>query len=63
MDKYERIRLLGSGTYGKAWLVRNRVSRKLFVIKEIKVAKKKELEEALTEAELLSKLDLDLIVK
>ena len=37
MDKYERIRLLGKGTFGAAYLVCDRVSRELFVAKEIKV--------------------------
>ena len=55
VDNYERVRILGAGTYGKAWLVREKKSQQLFVMKEIKVSNKRELEEAKTEGELLRK--------
>ena len=33
MEKYERIRVLGSGSFGKAWLVRNKSTRQQLVMK------------------------------
>ena len=63
MDNYERIRMLGKGSYGKAWLVQDRNSREHFVIKEIRVQNQKEMDEALAEAEVLSKLHHINIIK
>eukprot|EP00047_Mylnosiga_fluctuans_P017066 m.58485 g.58485 ORF g.58485 m.58485 type:complete len:467 (+) comp6905_c0_seq1:109-1509(+) len=63
VDKYERVRVLGSGTYGKAWLVKMKKTGEQFVMKEIKVANKRELDEAKTEAELLSKFAHPNIIK
>jgi serine/threonine protein kinase len=63
VDKYERVRILGSGTYGRAWLVKEKKSQQQFVMKEIKVSNKRELDEAKTEAELLSKFDHPHIIK
>eukprot|EP00048_Salpingoeca_helianthica_P017567 m.237882 g.237882 ORF g.237882 m.237882 type:complete len:523 (+) comp21461_c0_seq1:196-1764(+) len=63
VDKYNKLRVLGSGTYGRAWLVKEKETQQQFVMKEIKVANKRELEEAKTEAELLSKFDHPNIIK
>lgn len=58
MEKqYERIRVLGSGAYGKVWLVRDKSTGLEWVNKEIKVMNKRELEEALAEAKILSRLN------
>lgn len=37
IGRFEKVRLLGSGTFGKAWLVRSLQSRQNYVIKEMKV--------------------------
>ena len=63
MECYERLRLLGKGTYGKAWLVQERASKAPFVMKEIRVQNQKEMDEALAEAEVLSRVDHVNIIK
>jgi serine/threonine protein kinase len=63
VDKYEHVRVLGTGTYGRAWLVKLKRTGEQFVMKEIKVANKRELEEAKTEAELLGKFCHPHIIK
>lgn len=40
LDKYERIRVLGKGTFGRAWLVRDKHTKEELVAKEIKVENK-----------------------
>ncbi len=63
VDKYDKVRILGSGTYGRAWLVKLRKSGEPFVMKEIKVANKRELDEAKTEGDLLRQLTHPNIIK
>jgi serine/threonine protein kinase len=78
MENYERVRMLGKGSagslaseflspldrsYGKAWLVTEKTSKQQFVIKEIRVQNQKEMDEALAEAEVLSKLHHINIIK
>ncbi|XP_076453647.1 uncharacterized protein LOC143288875 [Babylonia areolata] len=55
--EYEKLRLLGSGSYGKAWLVRCRSKKKQAVLKEIKLdsLSDKEMEQALLEVKILAK--------
>ena len=36
--KYDRVDLIGSGTFGRAWLVRRRTTGRQYVLKEMKVA-------------------------
>jgi len=36
--KYERLDVIGSGTFGRAWLVRRVTTDRKYVLKEIKVA-------------------------
>lgn len=64
MDKYEQIRTLGEGGYGKAILVRRRADGVLFVMKEIRLSalSPKDREEAMQEANLLSNLHHPFIV-
>jgi serine/threonine protein kinase len=38
MEDYERIRLLGVGTFGRAWLVEDMHSRWTYVAKEIRLS-------------------------
>lgn len=63
MEKYEQIRILGSGTYGRAWQVKLKKTGEQFVMKEIKVENKRELEEAKTEAKLLSQFSHKNIIR
>ncbi|EGD73608.1 NEK protein kinase [Salpingoeca rosetta] len=56
MDKYSRVKLLGKGTFGKAWKVRNCEDHKEYVAKQIKCESRQDLKDALQEAEVLSKL-------
>ena len=40
MDKYERVKLLGRGSFGKAWLIKESTSSKLLVAKDIRIENK-----------------------
>ena len=48
MDRYQRIRKIGEGSFGKALLVKSRKDGKQYVVKEINMGKmaKKEKDEA-----------------
>jgi NIMA (never in mitosis gene a)-related kinase len=76
MEKYEKIRLLGKGTFGKAWLVREMTTGELLVAKEIKVENKQvrrmsfsagdtqqDVEDALVEAKIMGHVDHVNVVK
>jgi NIMA (never in mitosis gene a)-related kinase 1/4/5 len=39
MDKYEKIKQIGEGAYGKALLVRSKLDGKQHVIKEVSLTK------------------------
>lgn len=58
MDKYVKISVLGKGAFGKAILAKDKQDEKLYVIKEVLIARlgPKEQEEAKNEARVLSKL-------
>eukprot|EP00056_Hartaetosiga_gracilis_P012918 m.208582 g.208582 ORF g.208582 m.208582 type:complete len:486 (-) comp13767_c0_seq2:355-1812(-) len=56
MEKYIRVKLLGKGTFGKAWKVRDSSSGTEYVAKQIKCENKQDLEDALAEANVLSKV-------
>ncbi|XP_067889513.1 serine/threonine-protein kinase Nek5-like isoform X2 [Heterodontus francisci] len=58
MDKYEVIRLLGEGAFGKAFLVKAKDDSRQVVVKEIKTAKmhQKEREASLKEVILMEKM-------
>lgn len=62
MDKYSRVKLLGKGSFGKCWLVNERSNGHPWVAKEIKVENRRDLEDALAEAQLLSTLQHEYIV-
>jgi NIMA (never in mitosis gene a)-related kinase len=65
MNDYERIKDLGEGGYGKAMLCREKLSRKMFVIKEVRLSAlgPKERREATREADVLKSLQHPNIVK
>ena len=65
MNKYEKIRILGEGTYGVASLFRRKRDGKYFVIKEIKISSlsQKDLDDAINEACVLSSLNHPYIIK
>jgi len=52
--KYERLDLIGSGTFGRAWLVRRLTTGRRYVLKEIRVQglTERERNQAATEARL-----------
>ena len=58
MNNYEKVSVIGKGSYGKALLVRNKVDKKLSVIKEISISEMsaKEQKEARNEVIILSQL-------
>ena len=56
MDNYVRVKLLGKGTFGKAWKVRNCENQKIYVAKQIKCETKRDLKDALLEADVLSRI-------
>ena len=35
--RFEKVKLLGSGTFGEAWLAKSLVSKRQYVIKELKL--------------------------
>lgn len=39
MDRYERVKKIGEGSFGKALLVKRKADGKQFVIKEINISK------------------------
>lgn len=56
-DKYERQEMIGSGSFGRAWLVRRTTTGKPYVLKEIRVAGLSERDrcQVLTEVAALAK--------
>lgn len=57
-SEYTKIRKIGEGSFGSAWLVRNNKSSAQFVIKQINVAKMpaKERDEARKEVAVLAQM-------
>jgi hypothetical protein len=45
-ERYEKVRLLGKGSFGKVWIVREKGSPTQWVMKEIRPQNKQELQEA-----------------
>ena len=39
MDKYQRVKMIGEGAYGKALLVKHKTDNTQYVIKEINISK------------------------
>ncbi|KAJ8047037.1 Serine/threonine-protein kinase Nek4 [Holothuria leucospilota] len=58
LDLYEKLSVVGKGSYGEVWLVKQKKDNKQYVIKkmELKNASKREKKAAEQEAKLLSKL-------
>ncbi|GFQ96025.1 hypothetical protein TNCT_390221 [Trichonephila clavata] len=54
---YDKVRVIGSGTFGNVWLVKSKLSRHSYVLKEINLLSLNELgrQEALNEVAILSK--------
>ena len=55
---YNRVRVIGKGSYGEVWLVKHRLDKKQYVLKKIDLTSSstKERESAEQEAKLLSTL-------
>jgi len=64
-EKYQRIKVLGKGSFGKAYLVKNTEADELCVVKQMETSMmgKKEKEEAVKEAMLLKRMDHKNIVR
>lgn len=64
-QKYQRIRVLGKGSFGKAYLVRNTEADALCVVKQMETSMmdRKERDEAVKEALLLKRMDHPNIVR
>ena len=63
IDKvYKKIKVLGEGSYGTVWLVRNELLKKNFALKIIKIRKNDD-KKILNEIKILKKLDHPLILK
>lgn len=64
MENYKKLKVIGSGTFGKAILVKSNKDGRLYVVKEIDCSKmtKKEREEALNEINILKRLSHPYIV-
>ncbi len=65
LNKYERLKILGRGSYGKATLVKHAQSGGMFVLKEIDVSQMSEKEKQLNnnEATVLAMLSHENIVQ
>lgn len=48
IERYEKVRLLGKGSFGKVWIVREKGSLVQWVMKEIRPQNKQELQEAVS---------------
>lgn len=59
MDKYQKVAVIGKGSFGRAVLARSMIDKKYYVIKEISISEMtpKELKEARTEVQVLSSLN------
>ncbi len=57
-DKYNFIRIVGKGSFGKAWLVKSKVSQRQYVLKEIEVCNMsdKDRHQAVNEVAILARL-------
>ncbi|XP_067683642.1 serine/threonine-protein kinase Nek4-like [Haliotis asinina] len=58
LDEFDRVKVVGKGSYGEVWLVRHKKDRKQYVLKKMNLsrASKRERTSAEQEAKLLSKL-------
>ena len=65
MERYNKIKSIGSGTFGQAWLVESVTSQRKYALKEVGVTSMSEQDRhlALNEAKILSKLKHKNIVR
>nr|VZH95002.1 unnamed protein product [Spirometra erinaceieuropaei] len=65
MERYEKIKKIGEGAFGRAWLVHDKENKMPLVIKEIPILNlsKKEIEESRREVSVLAKMNHPNIVK
>ena len=62
-DIYQKINLLGEGSYGEVWLVRHKISGKEFALKIIEKGPYSNEKQIFNEIEILKKLDHEYILK
>ena len=65
MERYNKIKSIGSGTFGQAWLVESVTSQRKYALKELGVTAMSEQDRhlSLNEAKILSKLKHKNIVR
>jgi len=65
MERYSKVKRIGSGTFGQAWLVESTVSKRTYALKELGVTAMSEQDRhlALNEAKILSQLKHKNIVR
>lgn len=56
VSHFQRLRLLGSGNFGQCWLVTSKRTLRPYVMKEVRVAGRKQLEAARAEVEVQARL-------
>jgi NIMA (never in mitosis gene a)-related kinase len=56
MARYQRVKVLGQGSYGRAILVKETAGQRLFVIKEVDLSRGSQRDEALREVQFMSVL-------
>ena len=62
-DKYEVVKLLGTGTFGKVAEVRNKISKQIFACKEIAIKRIVDINKLKTEIAIMIKADHPNIIK
>ena len=63
MDRYSRTKLLGKGSFANAWLVCDKQTQDKYVMKEMRTFTKEDLRDAVSESEILARLDHPNIIK
>jgi serine/threonine protein kinase len=63
MDRYVRTKLLGKGSFASAWLVSEKDTHQKYVMKEMRVSSKQDLDDAIAESELHSRLEHQNIIQ
>ncbi|GFU12508.1 hypothetical protein NPIL_455051 [Nephila pilipes] len=65
MARYDKVKVIGSGTFGKVWLVKSKLSRHSYILKEInfQTLNESDRQQALNEVAILSKCNHKNIIR